>query len=218
MTKRNTDKCGAKKKNGDFCELDAGWGTDHTGSGPCKFHGGSTPNAILNAARAKATVMGVAIDVSPHEALLQCIRIMAGQVMYCNEMISQLSPEDALGHPMEYVERDGYTSEEGRVSYEETRKKVPMMNIWIRTRDTSLDRLAKFSKMALDAGVNERRVQVAEGLAGALAPALRAMFNDLGLTERQKKIAPELLQKAMLTLEGEVMDASPLVDEQQAAA
>jgi hypothetical protein len=32
--------CGAENRNGDPCELPAGWGTDHNGEGRCKFHGG----------------------------------------------------------------------------------------------------------------------------------------------------------------------------------
>ncbi|AFH22087.1 hypothetical protein OSG_eHP15_00285 [environmental Halophage eHP-15] len=35
--------CNARKTNGDgYCQHEAGWGTDHTGHGRCKFHGGNT--------------------------------------------------------------------------------------------------------------------------------------------------------------------------------
>lgn len=34
--------CGCENRNGDPCELAAGWGTDND-SGPCKFHGGASP-------------------------------------------------------------------------------------------------------------------------------------------------------------------------------
>lgn len=36
------DKCGCKNRNGEPCELAAGWGTEND-SGPCKFHGGASP-------------------------------------------------------------------------------------------------------------------------------------------------------------------------------
>lgn len=199
--------CGATKKNGEPCRRPAGWGTDHVGDGTCKLHGGSTPDAILKAAKAKATVMGIAIDVEPHEALLQCVRLTAGEVVYCNQMIAELAPEDAVGHPLEIVSREGYTSEEGHVSYEERREKVPMMNIWIRTRAQALERLAKFAKMALDAGVDERRVRLAEGFTSVLAPALRDFMDALELTEEQKKRAPKLLKAALNQIEGEQMSS-----------
>ena len=35
--------CNARKTDGSgYCRHEAGWGTDHTGHGRCKFHGGST--------------------------------------------------------------------------------------------------------------------------------------------------------------------------------
>lgn len=205
MSARKTPKCGATKKNGEPCGMDAGWGTDHPGHGTCKLHGGSTPDAILHAAKEQAIVMGVAVDVEPHEALLQCIRITAGEVMYCQQRIAELQPEEAVGHPTEIIRRQGSTGENGRVDVEEVREKVPMMNIWIRARAASIDRLAKYSKMALDAGVNERRVRMAEGMASELAPIIKAIFDELELTERQREIAPAILKRNLLALEGEAM-------------
>lgn len=37
------DYCNARKTDGSgYCKHEAGWGTDHTGHGRCKFHGGNT--------------------------------------------------------------------------------------------------------------------------------------------------------------------------------
>ena len=37
--------CNARKTDGSgYCQHEAGWGTDHSGVGRCKFHGGSTPD------------------------------------------------------------------------------------------------------------------------------------------------------------------------------
>jgi len=38
-----TENCGRTNRNGEECELAAGWGTDNN-SGPCKFHGGAADN------------------------------------------------------------------------------------------------------------------------------------------------------------------------------
>jgi len=41
--------CNARKTNGEgYCQHTAGWGTDHTGHGRCKFHGGNTQNQETN--------------------------------------------------------------------------------------------------------------------------------------------------------------------------
>ncbi|WP_277543239.1 hypothetical protein [Haloarcula laminariae] len=46
-------KCRATNRNGDPCKLPAGWGTDHTGDGRCKLHGGNAgaPSNNQNAAK-----------------------------------------------------------------------------------------------------------------------------------------------------------------------
>jgi hypothetical protein len=43
---KSADKyCNARKTDGSgYCQHTAGWGTDHTGTGRCKFHGGNTEN------------------------------------------------------------------------------------------------------------------------------------------------------------------------------
>lgn len=35
--------CGAKTRSGDKCKHEAGWGTDHVGTGRCRLHGGCSP-------------------------------------------------------------------------------------------------------------------------------------------------------------------------------
>lgn len=45
-TKQPDDNiCGAKTRDGSPCELKAGWGTDHVGTGKCKLHGGASNGA-----------------------------------------------------------------------------------------------------------------------------------------------------------------------------
>jgi len=37
--------CNARKTDGSgYCKHTAGWGTDHTGHGRCRYHGGNVPN------------------------------------------------------------------------------------------------------------------------------------------------------------------------------
>lgn len=41
--KEADEYCNARKTDGSgYCQHEAGWGTDHTGHGRCKFHGGNT--------------------------------------------------------------------------------------------------------------------------------------------------------------------------------
>lgn len=47
--KKVYEKCGAKNRNNGLCNHPAGWGTDHLGTGRCKYHGGKTPKGQKNA-------------------------------------------------------------------------------------------------------------------------------------------------------------------------
>jgi hypothetical protein len=40
------DICGAETRDGDPCQMPAGWGTDHVGEGRCKRHGGNAGRPV----------------------------------------------------------------------------------------------------------------------------------------------------------------------------
>jgi len=40
------DICGAKNRYGEPCQHEAGWGTDHVGTGKCKLHGGNAGRPV----------------------------------------------------------------------------------------------------------------------------------------------------------------------------
>lgn len=149
--------------------------------------------------RARNAVMGTAIDVDPWEALLWCVRITAGEVAYATQKVRDLDPQDALARPETETERE-IQSGPG-ASYE---KQIGPweLNIWIKVRQQATERLAKFSKMALDAGVAERQVQLAEGTGEHLATAIQAILTGLQLTAEQETRAPELVREALVVLEG----------------
>ena len=145
--------------------------------------------------------MGAAIDIDPHEALMTCVRIAAGEVAYCTQKIATLHEDDALGHPETRTVRE-FTNDDGQVYETEERKFAPVaVHVWISVRQGALDRLARYSKMALDAGVEERKVRLAEQWGERLARLLHNVLEDLDLTPKQKKRAPEVIQRHLLGME-----------------
>jgi len=170
--------CGAKTRAGAACKKVAGFGTDHVGRGRCKFHGGSTPNHQKSAALEEAKIMGEEMDVDPLDALLWCVRIAAGEIAYCSAQIAQL-------------EQPTVSTMFG-----------PKLNMWIETRQVAVNQLAKYSKMALDAGVAERQVQMAERFGEMLAELIGAILGDLDLTPGQKRKAPKIVRGHLQALEG----------------
>jgi hypothetical protein len=64
----------------------------------------------------------------------------------------------------------------------------------------AIERAGRWAKTALDAGVDERRIQVAEDQGMRLANAIRAILDRLDLTEQQRvlvgRVVPEELRRA----------------------
>lgn len=205
--KWNGPVCGAHKRQTDGrCTRPAGWGTDHLGYGECKFHGGSTRAGRVKAAklagRIEAQTMGAPMDIDPYDALQWCVRIAAGEVRYFTERVAALQRKALAGPVVTTTHRrdsDGFAQREQV-------ERPAELNIWIRARQDALDRLAKFSKMAADAGVAERQVRLAEGHGEMLARFIGAVLDDLRLSERQLKRAPDSVRKHLAAIESTAVE------------
>lgn len=73
---RDRALCGAKKRSaeGGLCTRPAGWGTDHSGVGRCKFHGGRNPvrhgrYSVIQRPRIAALVKEFEADPTPLDTL-----------------------------------------------------------------------------------------------------------------------------------------------------
>ena len=164
--------CGAKKKNGESCRALAGLGTAHFGTGKCKWHLGNTSshqiNAIKQEARARMVEFGESLEVDPATALLGVLHLSAGHLNWVRAELADIEDKASL---------------EGQ--------------ILMRLFDEERDRIARISKAALDAGVAERQVRLAEMYGEAVAKLLRAVFYDktLGLTAAQRSRLPDVLRR-----------------------
>lgn len=190
--------CGARRRKSANTEVPclkpAGWGTDHPGVGACRIHGGGSRVGVKASARPGLELLvGHAVDVSPMEALIMCVRITSAEVAYFSFKISELSEDELVVRPRaQSLDRDGMTHD---------LKQQKQLNIWIRERQKALQALGRFSKMALDAGVEERLVLVAESAGKALARALDGILKELNLNEKQRRVAPEVVRRHLFALE-----------------
>lgn len=163
--------CGAKKKNGELCRAFAGQGTDHPGVGRCKFHLGNSQShqvhAVKQEARARMVEFGQSLEIDPATALLGVLHLSAGHLNWVRAELAEVADKTSL---------------EGQI----------LIRLW----DEERDRVARISKAALDAGVAERAVRLAEAHGEVLAAVLRAVFDDpaLALTAAQRSRLPDLLR------------------------
>jgi hypothetical protein len=197
--------CGARKKRGGLCRAPAGRGTPHPGYGSCCLHGGNTRTGEIAVARYEATAelarYGSALDVEPHEALLLCIRIAAGEVQSATEYVASLKENELLERPEELLRRPLHGergAEEPRTVVQETRRLQAQLNVWIRIRQEAMDRLVRYSGAALRSGLEERLVQVAEVQGKLLAAAVHGILVDLGVADRPE--APAIVRKHLTTI------------------
>jgi hypothetical protein len=138
-------------------------------------------------------LVGHKVDINPMEALLMCVRITAAEVAYFSSRIGELDDNQITVRPRQeqIAQKDGVA-----IDLRQTKE----LNIWIRARKESMRDLARFSKMALDAGVEERLVRVAESVGDSIAKAIRSILDDLDLSADQAEQAPEIVRKHLRLL------------------
>jgi hypothetical protein len=169
--------CGAKKKNGETCRAFAGQGTEHGGSGKCRWHLGNSRNhkqaAVVSEAKRRMVKLGPAIAVQPHEALLWLLHAGSGHVAYLGQEIAAM---DDLG------------TFEGQV----------LVQLYGEERD----RLAKVAEVCIRAGVTEEQVRLAERFGDAIARVVGSALDAVkDLTEEQRRAFAETFRLELLALE-----------------
>lgn len=188
-------KCRATSKStGKQCRRNA-----LDGAVVCDLHGGKAPQVKAAAerrlqaeeARRACDRLGVAVEVDPGEALMQELWETAGNVAFYRELVQQLPT-----HP----EADEYVAPEGdgdghwergesgvygrtyHVSGIPTGEAKP--NVLVVLYNEERKHLAAVATAALKAGVEERRVQMAEQQGQLLAQVIKGVLTELGVMDR----------------------------------
>lgn len=189
------ETCGGKKRQGEGdCTRPAGWGTDHPGLGACKLHGGATPNhktaAVTTQARRDVVLFGGRRDIHPADALLELVQWTAGEVDYWRQRV-RLLDEQALTWGVTRVKEGG----DDRGTTEEAKPNVAYAMLV----DAS-NRLERYSASALKAGVDERRVKIAEQQGTLLQGVLVAVLGELGHDVAPGSVAAQVILRHMAPL------------------
>lgn len=82
------------------CHRAAGWSTNHSGWGNCKFHRGNTESHQKSAARQETRALmrtyGVPVDIDPEDALREEIHRTVGHVRWLAEKVASLGEDEVL--------------------------------------------------------------------------------------------------------------------------
>lgn len=170
------------------------------------MHGGSAPAvkaaakrnlaeaAVRDTMTAAVKTLGLPIDVDPGKALLDEIHWTAGHVAWLRAKVQELE-DDALVWGRSQTEVgvgpegpiDKVTEKAGAATWYE---------LYMRERE----HLAKVCSLALKAGIEERKVKLAESQGLLVADVIRRILGALGLTPAQQLLVPEIVPRELRAL------------------
>lgn len=162
------------------------------GATRCRFHGGSAPQVKaaaerrLQEARAVQAVaaFGLPREVDPRDALLEEVYRTAGAVDWLHRQVQALQPDDVIWGKAEEVEKEA-----GEFPGKDTTHKAAV-HVWVELWQKERLHLVRVCKEAISAGIEERKVRLAEQQGAMLAGVIKAILGDLDLSpEQQTKVA-----------------------------
>lgn len=168
------------------------------GGTTCRKHGGARAVARNAAARnrqrdealAAASLFGAPIDVDPSQALLDLVHWTAGEVAYWRGRVRLIEEKDLTWGKTKKVS--------GGPMAGTTREAAP--NIAYVMLTESSNRLATYATAALKAGVEERRVQLAESHGLLVAGVIQRILGQLELTPVQQALIPDVVPRELRAL------------------
>ena len=190
-------KCKAHRSNREPCKAYA-----MKGQTVCSAHGGRSPQAraagerrVAEERAAKvAARLAQPVDTDPARALLDLVSSAAGEVAYWRARVDEIQDRDekrltsGLTKITEGKDRGGVTT----LRTVETVAAIEY-RMWVGAQE----RLARYATAALRAGVEERRVRIAEDLGSHMVGLIRRILDRLDLQAWQEELASTVVPEEL---------------------
>ncbi|KAA0979900.1 hypothetical protein FQ154_01705 [Paeniglutamicibacter gangotriensis] len=194
--------CGAKKRK----DQEPCGAPPINGATRCGRHGAKSP-AVAQKAKERVietNARGILGRIDPEaprehpvETLLNLIRAKNAEVQWLRSKVQALEDEELVWGLASHREGLG---PEGPIDVKEHRAD---QSVWWKLLREAENQLANWITMALKAGVEDRRVRLAESQGGAVAGAIRQILDGLNLTTEQAALIPVLVPNALRQLTGD---------------
>ncbi|MEV0214282.1 hypothetical protein [Micromonospora sp. NPDC050695] len=163
----------------------------------CIKHGGKAKQVRAAADRRLAEVKleaavqtyGLQLDVSPTDALLDEVKWTAGHVTWLRARVQEMEAAALSWGIRSVVDKEG--GEFPGVDTTEAAAPPVLLDLYQRERKHLLD----VCKAAIAAGIEERRVRLAESQGALLADVIRRILGDLNLTAEQSALVSEVVPR-----------------------
>ena len=177
------------KRSGERCELPPCVGLDKcaTHCGLSKAERDRRKAEFLSRREALRAVVryGLPLDISPTEALLEEVRFTAGHVAWLREKVRELESDNALIW--------GVTEEVDKQATEfagTDTTHAATAHMWLELYYRERKHLVDVTKAAISAGIEERRVKLAEAQGALLNQVIRRILARLSLSAEQSALLP----------------------------
>jgi hypothetical protein len=166
----------------------------------CRYHGGRAKQVRAmgqqkvaeQRARKLVASYGLPMEVGPEDAILAEVHRTAGHVAWLAEQVQALETGELVW---------GVTRiKEGGEDRGRTEEAVP--NVWLKLYREERAHLVRVCAEAIKAGIEERRVRLAEQQGSLVADVIRAILGDLNLTAEQQAKVSEIVPRRLRAVAG----------------
>lgn len=168
-----------------------------TGSDKCRMHLGRKAQPVIAAARAAeqariaVETYGLPRDISPTDALLEEVRYTAGHVAWLREKVREIEDKDLVWGMTEQAEKSATEFPGTDTTY------AAKPSMWLELYYRERKHLVDVTKAAISAGIEERRVKLAEAQGQLLNGVIRRILARLSLSSEQSALLPVVVPEEL---------------------
>lgn len=172
----------------------------------CGIHGGKNPRNLEAASKRMAAeraarmvqTYGLKVDTTAADALLDEVQWTAGHVAWLRERVQEIEQHSSDSDGENPLVWGVTRRKEGGEDRGTTEEAGP--NVWIKLYQQERTHLIKVCAEAIKAGIEERRVRLAEAQGALVIKAINSILNDLDLSAEQAARISEVVPRHLRAL------------------